>query len=84
VINMETNTRTQTHASNQLSTEGKLPLKWALDDLEYQIDRIAYGLKIDVTSGRPIEEMPHGIKMYCNALHKMKNAVKEMLRKEVE
>lgn len=81
---METNTRTQTNVSNKLSTEGKLPLKWALDDLEYQVDRIAYSLEIDSTHGRPIKEMPHGIQMYCIAVNKMKKAVKEMLRKEVE
>ena len=81
---METNTRTQTNASNQLSTEGKLPLKWALDDLEYQVEILAHNLVTMMTFGRPSNENTHGQTMYTMGVRKMAKEVIEMLKREVE
>ena len=83
---METNTRTQTHASNQLSTEGQLTLKGALDDLLYQTELIELSehsrvaLNFDYNDKRNY----HGQRMYIQGIEYMAKAVREMLRKEVE
>ena len=85
---METNTRTQTNASNQLTTEGLegLPLRAVLDDLLHQVDLIELS-KIQKVMERLDDENAysrHGQKMYMHGLTIMAKAVREMLRKEVQ